>query len=94
MAEPVTLRMQRDTFPSGPQGWLFLAEDRDYLRDAGARIAFVARDAAAHTVPRMADGGAELGFGDLNALIEHATAAMLPPDTALLRTLARGPVRA
>lgn len=64
--------MQLNTFFSGPQAWIFLAEDRGYLRDEGLAIEFVEGDTAANTVPRMAAGGFDIGYGDLNALIEHA----------------------
>jgi NitT/TauT family transport system substrate-binding protein len=66
-----TLRFQLNTFFSGPQAWLFLAEDRGYLRDSGVQIEWIEGDTAANTIPQMASGDTELGYGDLNALIEH-----------------------
>lgn len=68
------LRMQLNTFTSGPQAWLFLADARGYLRDEGLQIEFVEGDTAANTIPKMAAGGFDVGYGDLNALIEHAAA--------------------
>lgn len=67
-----TLRMQLNTFYSGPQAWFFLAEERGYLRDEGLAIAFTEGDTAANTIPKMAAGGFDVGYGDINALIEHA----------------------
>ncbi len=75
------LRMQLNTFYSGPQAWFFLAEDRGYLRDEGLDIVFVEGDTAANTIPKMAAGGFDVGYGDLNALIEHAAA--LQPNAPL-----------
>jgi NitT/TauT family transport system substrate-binding protein len=66
-----TLRFQLNTFFSGPQAWLFLAEDRGYLREAGVQIEWIEGDTAANTIPVMASQGIDLGYGDLNALIEH-----------------------
>ena len=67
-----TLRLQLNTFVSGPQAWMFLAQQRGYLADVGLALDFVPGDTAANTVPRMAaDASLDLGFGDLNALIEH-----------------------
>lgn len=67
-----TLRLQLNTFLSGPQAWMFLAQQRGYLAEVGLVLDFVPGDTAANTVPRMAaDPGLDLGFGDLNALIEH-----------------------
>ena len=42
---------------SGPQAFMFLAEDRGYLRDAGQRVRFVAGDGAAAIVPRVVKEG-------------------------------------
>ncbi len=66
------LRMQLNTFYSGPQAWFFLAEERGYLRDEGLEIEFTEGDTAANTVPKMAAGGFDVGYGDINALIAHA----------------------
>ena len=73
-----TLRMQLNTFYSGPQAWFFLAYERGYLRDEGLAIDFTEGDTAANTIPKMAAnagaGGFDVGYGDINALIEHAAA--------------------
>ena len=68
------LRMQLNTFFSGPQAWFFMAESRGYLREVGLEITFTEGDTAANTIPKMAAGGFDVGYGDLNALIEHAAA--------------------
>ena len=46
-----TLRMQLNTFYSGPQAWFFLADERGYLRDEGLTIEFTEGDTAANTIP-------------------------------------------
>ena len=69
-----TLRMQLNTFYSGPQAWFFLAQERGYLRDEGLELEFTEGDTAANTIPKMAGGGFDLGDGDINALIEHLAA--------------------
>lgn len=69
-----TLRMQLNTFYSGPQAWFFLADERGYLREEGLAIDFTEGDTAANTIPKMAAGGFDAGYGDINALIEHACA--------------------
>jgi NitT/TauT family transport system substrate-binding protein len=65
------LRMQLNTFYTGPQAWFFLAEERGYLRDEGLEIEFIEGDTAANTIPKMAAGGFDVGYGDINALITH-----------------------
>jgi NitT/TauT family transport system substrate-binding protein len=73
-----TLCMQLNTFYSGPQAWFFLADERGYLRDEGLALAFTEGDTAANTIPKMAgavgEGGFDVGYGDINALIEHIAA--------------------
>ena len=64
--------MQLNTFYSGPQAWFFLAHEREYLRDEGLEVEFTEGDTAANTVPKMAAGGFDVGYGDINALIAHA----------------------
>jgi NitT/TauT family transport system substrate-binding protein len=64
--------MQLNTFYSGPQAWFFLADERGYLRDEGLEIEFTEGDTAANTVHKMAAGGFDVGYGDINALIAHA----------------------
>ncbi len=64
--------MQLNTFYSGPQAWFFLAEERGYLADVGLTVEFTEGDTAANTVPKMAAGGFDVGYGDINALIAHA----------------------
>ena len=66
--------MQLNTFYSGPQAWFFLADERGYLRDEGLALDFTEGDTAANTIPKMAGGGFHVGYGDINALIEHVAA--------------------
>ena len=67
-----TLCFQLNTFLSGPQAWFFLAEERGYLHDVGLALEFVEGDTAANVVPKMSGGDFDVGYGDINALIEHA----------------------
>lgn len=67
-----TLRFQLNTFLSGPQAWFFLAAQRGYLAEEGLALEFVEGDTAANVVPKMSGGGFDVGYGDINALIEHA----------------------
>ena len=104
MDKPITLRMQLNTFFSGPQAWFFLAAERGYLGQEGLCIEFVAGDTAANTVPKMAAGGFDIGYGDINALIEHAGRRKLNAPLAVyasynaspytIAVAASGPLRA
>lgn len=66
------LRMILNTFYSGPQAWFFLAEDNGYFADAGLTVAFTEGDTLANAVPKVASGTFDVGYGDVNALIELA----------------------
>jgi len=66
------LRMILNTFISGPQAWFFVADDRGYLREEGIAIEFTPGDTAANAVPKVASSEFDVGYGDINALIELA----------------------
>jgi NitT/TauT family transport system substrate-binding protein len=72
------LRFILNTTYSGPQAWFFIADDRGYFRDAGLEVAFTQGDTMANVVPRLADGSFDIGYGDMNALVECA--ATRPDD--------------
>lgn len=76
---PHRLRMILNTFVSGPQAWFFIADDRGYFRDEGIIIDFTPGDTAANAVPRVASGEFDIGYGDLNTLIEIAATGGTPP---------------
>jgi NitT/TauT family transport system substrate-binding protein len=69
---PRRLRMILNTFVSGPQAWFFLADDRGYFREEGIALDFTPGDTAANAVPKVASGDFDVGYGDMNALIELA----------------------
>lgn len=71
-AWPRRLRMILNTFISGPQAWFFLADDRGYFREEGIEVEFTVGDTLANAVPKVVAGAFDVGYGDLNALIELA----------------------
>jgi NitT/TauT family transport system substrate-binding protein len=56
----------------GPQGWFFLAEDRGYFKNEGIDIVIDQGNGSGAAVPLVANGTYDVGFGDINALIEFA----------------------
>ena len=68
------LRFILNTFYSGPQAWFFLADDRGYFREEGLEVEFTEGDTLANAVPKLADGLFDAGYGDMNALVEWASA--------------------
>lgn len=56
----------------GPQGMFFLAEDRGYFKQEGLDVTFDQGNGSGAAVPLVANGAYDMGFGDINALIELA----------------------
>jgi NitT/TauT family transport system substrate-binding protein len=56
----------------GPQGMFFLAEDRGYYKAEGLEITIDQGNGSGAAVPLVANGTYDVGFGDINALIELA----------------------
>ena len=56
----------------GPQGWFFLAQDRGYFKAAGIDIVMDQGNGSGAPIPLVASGTYDVGFGDINALIQFA----------------------
>ena len=56
----------------GPQGWFFIAEDKGYFKEEGLEVTIDQGDGSATPIPKVASGTYDVGFGDINALIEFA----------------------
>lgn len=56
----------------GPQGFFFVAQDKGYFNAEGLDVTIDQGDGSAAAVPKVASGAYDIGFGDLNALIEFA----------------------
>src|SRR6478735_9439352 len=56
----------------GPQGWFFLADDRGYFKAAGLEVTLDQGNGSGAPIPLVASGTYDVGFGDINALIQFA----------------------
>ena len=63
----------------GPQAWFFLAQDKGYFADAGLDITMDQGNGSGAAVGAVASGSYDIGFGDVNALIQLAATK---PDEA------------
>ncbi len=54
----------------GPQGFFFLADDRGYFKAEGLEVTIDQGNGSGAAVPLVANGTYDVGFGDINALIE------------------------
>ncbi len=56
----------------GPQGMFFLADDKGYFKAEGLEVTIDQGNGSGAGVPLVANGTYDVGFGDINALIELA----------------------
>lgn len=59
---------------SGANSWFLLADDRGYFREEGIEVEFIDGRGAFTAAPRMAAEGYDVGYGDMQALIEVSAA--------------------
>jgi NitT/TauT family transport system substrate-binding protein len=57
----------------GPQGVFFLADDRGYFKAAGLDMTIDQGNGSGAPIPLVANGTYDVGFGDINALIQFAS---------------------
>lgn len=63
--------MLLNTGYSSPQAWLWLAQSRGYLAHEGIELDLTPGAGAYTAASRMIDGGYDIAYGDVNALIEE-----------------------
>jgi len=57
----------------GPQAWYFLAQDKGYFQAEGLDVEIDQGEGSAASIPKVASGAYQAGFGDINAVIELAS---------------------
>lgn len=57
----------------GAQAWFFLAQDKGYFKDEGLDVTIDQGEGSAASIPKVAAGAYQAGFGDINALIDMAS---------------------
>jgi len=62
----------------GPQAWFFLAQDKGYFKAEGLDVEIDQGEGSAASIPKVASGAYQAGFGDLNAVADFA--AKRPAD--------------
>jgi NitT/TauT family transport system substrate-binding protein len=56
----------------GPQAWFFIAQDRGYFKAEGLDVEIDQGEGSAASIIKVAAGAYNVGFGDINALIDLA----------------------
>ena len=57
----------------GPQAWFFIAQDRGYFKAEGLDVEIDQGEGSAASIIKVASGAYNVGFGDINALIDLAS---------------------
>ena len=77
--EVTQLKMILNWRYQGPQAWFFIAQDKGYFEEAGIEIEIDQGNGSGAAVGQVASGAYDVGFGDVNALIQLAA---LEPEEA------------
>jgi NitT/TauT family transport system substrate-binding protein len=80
-AQTTKLKMVLNWKYQGPQGMFFIAQDKGYFKAEGLEIQMDQGSGSGAAVPLVANGTYDIGFGDINALIELA--ARKPDDAPI-----------
>ncbi|KKO05776.1 hypothetical protein LCGC14_0074160 [marine sediment metagenome] len=67
------LRMVLNWSYQGPQAWFFLAQERGYFAEEGIDLRLDQGSGSGAAVGSVASGTYDVGFGDINALINYAS---------------------
>ncbi|MDI3384444.1 ABC transporter substrate-binding protein [Xenophilus aerolatus] len=57
----------------GAQAWFFLAQDKGYFKEEGLDVTIDQGEGSAASIPKVAAGAYQAGFGDINALVDLAS---------------------
>ncbi len=72
-AQSARLKMVLNWRYQGPQSFFFIAQDKGYFKEAGIELAIDQGDGSGAAVGKVASGAYDVGFGDVNALIQLAS---------------------
>jgi NitT/TauT family transport system substrate-binding protein len=72
-AAETSLKMVLNWKYQGPQGFFFVAVDKGYFKQEGLDVTIDQGDGSATPIPKVASGAYDVGFGDINALIDFAS---------------------
>jgi len=71
-AQDTKIKMVLNWKYEGPQAWFFIAQDKGYFKAEGLDVEIDQGSGSAASIPKVASGAYQAGFGDLNAVIDLA----------------------
>ena len=72
-AAQVPIKMVLNWKYEGAQAWFFLAQDKGYFKEEGLDVTIDQGEGSAASIPKVAAGAYQAGFGDINALVDLAS---------------------
>ena len=72
-AQTTKLKLVLNWKYQGPQGMFFIADDKGYFKEEGLEVTLDQGNGSGAAVPLVANGTYDVGFGDINALIDFAS---------------------
>jgi NitT/TauT family transport system substrate-binding protein len=69
-AQMTKLKMILNWRYQGPQSWFFQAQDLGFLKEEGVELEIDQGEGSAAAITKVAQGAYDVGFGDMNALID------------------------
>ena len=72
-AAQVPIKMVLNWKYEGAQAWFFLAQDKGYFKAAGLDVEIDQGAGSAASIPKVAAGAYQAGFGDINAIVDLAS---------------------
>jgi len=71
-AQETKIKMVLNWKYEGPQAWFFIAQDKGYFKAEGLDVEIDQGAGSAASIPKVASGAYQAGFGDINAVIDLA----------------------
>jgi NitT/TauT family transport system substrate-binding protein len=84
LAEDTTVRFALDWKFEAPSAPYFIALDKGYYAEEGLDVSIDSGSGSTQTIPRIASGNYDLGFGDINSLIKFKDQN---PDAAVIAVM-------
>ena len=86
-----SVKLSLEEHLEGPAAFFLVPQDKGYFRDEGLDVRIEEADGALDPIARVASGGHELGFADINALIRYRDRNPAAPVKAIFMVYNKPP---
>jgi NitT/TauT family transport system substrate-binding protein len=91
VAAQSTIRFSLDLRPEGPNALFLLPLDRGYFKSEGLDVTMEEGSTASDPITRVASGGSDMGFTDINALVKYRDQNPAAPIKAVFMVFNKPP---